>query len=382
MATTAGLSLQPATGRMLVNRIVKSFAALVVAVTCVFVLGCRAGIQSAPLTTATPLRTIIFGSCASQDRPQPFWDAMIAQNPQLFLFIGDNIYADTEDMTAMRAKYAQLEAQPGYQQLRAHTPVLATWDDHDYGVNDGGGEYPMRAESQRAFMDFYDVPGSSPMRSRPGVYAAYVFGPKGQRVQVILLDTRYFRGPLARRPEGARYNFPGHYVPSTDTNSSMLGAAQWTWLETQLRQPAEVRLLVSSIQVIAEDHGWEKWANLPHERTRLLKLLRKTGAEGVVILSGDRHLAELSRLDGDAANGIGYPLYDLTSSGLNRGGGGSPNEPNRHRIGRNFLRNNFGKITIDWAADDPVITLQVLDDTGVSAFRYDIRLSDLRHPRP
>jgi alkaline phosphatase D len=139
--------------------------------------------------------------------------------------------------------------------------------------------------------------------------------------------------------------------------------------------------LVSSIQVIAEDHGWEKWANLPHERTRLLKLLRKTGAEGAVILSGDRHLAELSRLDGDAVNGIGYPLYDLTSSGLNRGGGGSSDEPNRHRIGRNIRHNNFGKITINWAADDPVITLQVLDDTGGSAFRYDIRLSDLRHPR-
>lgn len=366
---------------MLVNRIMKSFAALVVAVACVSVLGCRAGIQSAPLNTATPLWTIIFGSCASQDRPQPFWDAIIAQNPQLFLFTGDNIYADTEDMNVMRAKYAQLGAQPGYQQLRAHTPVLATWDDHDYGVNDGGSEYLMRAESQRVFMDFFDVPGSSPMRSRPGVYATYVFGPEGQRVQVILLDTRYFRGPLARRPEGRHYDFPGRYVPSTDSKSSMLGAAQWRWLETQLRQPAEIRFLVSSIQVIAEDHGWEKWANLPHERTRLLKLLRKTGAEGAVILSGDRHLAELSRLDGDAVNGIGYPLYDLTSSGLNRGGGGSSDEPNRHRIGRNIRHNNFGKITIDWAADDPVITLQVLDDTGVSAFRYDIRLSDLRHPR-
>ena len=110
-------------------------------------------------------------------------------------------------------------------------------------------------------------------------------------------------------------------------------------------------------------------------------MLRKTGAEGAVILSGDQYLAELSRLDGDAANGIGYPLYDRTSSSLNRGGGESPNEPIRHRIGRNTRHNNFGKITIDWAADAPVTSLQVLDDTGVLAFRYDIRLSDLRYPR-
>ncbi len=100
-----------------------------------------------------------------------------------------------------------------------------------------------------------------------------------------------------------------------------------------------------------------------------------------MILSGDRYLAELSRLGGDAANGIGYPLYDLTSSSLNRGGGGSPNKPIRHRIGRNIRHNNFGKITIDWAADTLVISQQVLDDTRVSAFRYEIRLSDLRYPR-
>jgi alkaline phosphatase D len=325
------------------------------------------------------VRTIVFGSCASQDQPQPFWEAIIAQEPDLFLFIGDNIYADTENMTIMRAEYARLKAQPGYQRLRARTIVLATWDDHDYGVNDVGAEYPMKAESQRAFMDFFAVPDSAPMRSRPGIYDAHVFGPEGQRVQVILLDTRYFRGPLMRRPKDVEHGFPGHYVPSTDTTSSMLGEAQWTWLEGQLRQPAEVRLLVSSIQVIAEEHGWEKWANLPHERTRLLQLLRDTQANGVILLSGDRHLAEISRLDGDSPEAIGYPLYDVTSSGLNRGGGGSDDEPNRHRISAgNFRRNNFGKITIDWTLADPLISLQVLDDSGELALRYDVRLSHLR----
>jgi alkaline phosphatase D len=266
-----------------------------------------------------------------------------------------------------------LENQPGYQRLRIRAAVLATWDDHDYGINDGGAKYPMKAESQRAFMDFFAVPDSAPMRSRPGIYDAHIFGPEGQRVQVILLDTRYFRGPLTRRPKGVKYDFPGHYVPSTDTtSSSMLGEAQWTWLEAQLRQPAEVRLLVSSIQVIAEEHGWEKWANLPHE-------LRDIHAEGVILLSGDRHLAEISRLDGDSPEGIGYPLYDVTSSGLNRGGGGSDDEPNRYRIGTgNFRRNNFGKITIDWTVDDPLISLEVLDDSGVLALRYDVRLSHLR----
>jgi alkaline phosphatase D len=346
---------------------------------CFFLIGCSTRIGLAPQPTSPQVRTIVFGSCASQDQPQPFWEAIIAQEPDLFLFIGDNIYADTENMTIMRAEYARLKAQPGYQRLRARTIVLATWDDHDYGVNDVGAEYPMKAESQRAFMDFFAVPDSAPMRSRPGIYDAHVFGPEGQRVQVILLDTRYFRGPLMRRPKDVEHGFPGHYVPSSDTTSSMLGEAQWTWLEGQLRQPAEVRLLVSSIQVIAEEHGWEKWANLPHERTRLLQLLRDTQAKGVILLSGDRHLAEISRLDGDSPEAIGYPLYDVTSSGLNRGGGGSDDEPNRHRISAgNFRRNNFGKITIDWTLADPLISLQVLDDSGELALRYDVRLSHLR----
>ena len=61
------------------------------------------------------LSRIAFGSCARQDKPQPIWDAVIATRPQLFAFLGDNIYADTEDMEVMRAKYALLGAQPGFQ---------------------------------------------------------------------------------------------------------------------------------------------------------------------------------------------------------------------------------------------------------------------------
>ena len=92
----------------------------------------------------------------------------------------------------------------------------------------------------------------------------------------------------------------------------MLGDTQWAWLEQQLIVPARLRIFVSSIQVVAQDHGFEKWMNFPLERERLYKLLKDTKAARVVALSGDRHLAELSMMDA----GLGYPLYDLTSSGL------------------------------------------------------------------
>jgi alkaline phosphatase D len=237
--------------------------------------------------SAKPLRRIAFGSCAHQDRPQPIWDAVVAAKPDLFLFIGDSIYADTTDMQVMRATYAKLAALPGYQQLLRTCPVLATWDDHDYGRNDAGAEYPKKDEAQQIFLDFFGVPKDSPRRKPQGVYHARLFAPPDRRVQILLLDTRYFRSPLKKK---AKYvPSEGPYVPSPDPNATLLGEAQWQWLGQQLRVPARVRLLVSSIQVVAEDHGFEKWMNLPRERDRLFKLIRDTGAGGVVLLSGDRH---------------------------------------------------------------------------------------------
>jgi alkaline phosphatase D len=181
------------------------------------------------VATDEPMRRIAFGSCASQERPQPIWEAVVAGRPDLFLFLGDNIYADTQDMDVMRAKYAKLAAMPGYQKLRATCPVLATWDDHDYGANDAGAEYPRKAESQRLFLDFFGEPAGSPRRQRPGVYDARVFGPEGRRVQVILLDTRSFRSPLKRRPGAARGE--GRYAPDSEPSATILGEDQWAWLQ-------------------------------------------------------------------------------------------------------------------------------------------------------
>ena len=113
--------------------------------------------------------TIAFGSCLRQWNPQPVWEAVVARKPDLFLFIGDNVYADTTDMAQMRSTYSKLAAQPGYQRLLAQCPVHATWDDHDYGANDAGADYPMRDQSEQIFLDFFQVPKTAPPRQRPGL---------------------------------------------------------------------------------------------------------------------------------------------------------------------------------------------------------------------
>jgi alkaline phosphatase D len=278
----------------------------------------------------------------------------------LFILLGDNIYADTTNPAVMAQKYRVRKESAFFRALRKKAPLLATWDDHDFGGNDAGASYLMKVESQKLFCDFMDVPTDSPRRHRDGIYDATVLGPPGQRVQVILLDTRYFRSNLAT---GENHVVPsgGKYIPHPDPNVTMLGEAQWKWLEEQLRAPAELRIIASSIQFISEFSGGEAWANLPREKQRVLDLLKKARANGVLFISGDRHWAELSRLDrpGD------YPLYDLTSSALTEEHKRGSPTPNVFRDGPTYHGNNVGLIQIDWHARSPSVLLQLFDVDGV-----------------
>ena len=326
------------------------------------------------------LTRIAFGSCADQDKPLPIFDTIAAAKPELLLLLGDNIYADLDRKVkvtpaVIREKYAIMEKLPGFVKLKATCPILATWDDHDYGKNDAGGEWEHKDEAQKAFLDFLGAAKDDPRRTQKGVYSAAVFGPPGKRVQIILLDTRYFRSPLKKAPFDPVNRVAG-YLPNTDPDVTVLGAEQWKWLEEQLKKPAEVRLLCSSIQVLVDEHPFEKWANFPAERERLLKLIRETRANGVVILSGDRHLADVSL---DPKEAVGYPLYDVTSSGFNQASKGwrAP-EKNARRVAGMPYGDNFGMVLIDWSGDDPRLTLQVRDEDGDVACGVKVRLSTLK----
>jgi len=340
---------------------------------CGAVLLAGAAVAQAAAPEPAEVGTIAFGSCLHQERPQPVWDAVLPLRPDLFVFAGDNVYADSGDPAVLAAAYDRLAAAPGFQALRTAVPLLATWDDHDYGLNDGGAEFPGKTASRAAFLAFFRGEPAGDTDDR-GIFQASVFGPPGRRVQVILLDTRWYRGPLRREAPSPRC-MRGCLVPNSDPGATLLGEAQWQWLDQQLRQPAELRLLLSSIQVIPEEHGFEKWANFPHERERLFRLIRETGADGVVILSGDRHLAELSRLPAEV---VGYPLVEVTSSSLNTGRHG-PVEPNRHRIGGDSFRaDNFGVVRVDWAAPDPHVALEVRDVQGKVVLTEQLGLGTLR----
>jgi alkaline phosphatase D len=323
-------------------------------------------------------RRILFGSCLDVGRPHPMLDAAADRRPDLFIFMGDNIYADTLSPAVLREKYAALAASADFRRLAATCPLLATWDDHDYGLNDAGKGFPMKRESRRQFLDFWQVPADSPRRQHEGIYDAQVYGAPGRRLQVILLDTRWFRTALrpGRPPSWAH----GPYLPDGRPGASLLGEEQWRWLEERLREPAQLRLVVSSIQVLSEHHGWEAWANFPREQERLFELLRRTRAEGVIFLSGDRHFAEISRREEAAL----YPLYDITSSALNwRFPEAVPN-PNRFRLGGAgqgaYLLENYGELEVDWEDPAPVLRLRIADAAGETRLSAVVPLSELEFP--
>ncbi len=361
----------------------KTISTFPLAVACALFTGCIAAppIGGAGATAAEPSgpTTIAFGACCDQNREQPIWDAIVAAKPDLFIFAGDNIYGDTQDMAVLQAKYDQLAAQPGYQRLLESCPILAVYDDHDYGQNDGGREYPMRAESAAMCLDFFGVPENDSRRGHEGVYGATILGEPGKRVQVILLDTRYFRDPIVRgtltAEERREANVVGWYKPTEDTTRTLLGEAQWRWLAGELRKEAEVRLVVSSIQVVPNEKGMECWGNMPHERESLFGLIESTDANGVVFLSGDVHFAEVSRSDEGP-----YPLYDFTSSGLAQSphltwpaAVNSYRQPDMLYDGQ-----NFGLVRFDWNGDDTQLRLQACTAEGAVAFEQVVPLNRLR----
>ena len=316
------------------------------------------------------LTKIVFGSCAHQDRKQPIWDPIVAEKPDIFLFTGDNIYGDTEDMAVMREKYATLGAKPGYQKLLATCPVLAVWDDHDYGVNDGGAEYPKKVESEAVFHEFFNTPKDAPTRSWPGTYDSDLFGPEGKRVHIIRLDTRYFRSALKKLPSRAP---EGPYDRQLDPAATVLGDAQWKWLGEQLEVPADLRVIVSSIQVIPDQHRWELWENMPNERKRLFDLIGEKKAKNVVFVSGDRHMAEICELKTSAPLSPGFPLFEITSSGLTNAGGGQKGEANHHRVSEtNFQSRNYGVMRIDW--EKRVVNLEIRDVDGKLIFNIPVAI--------
>ena len=315
----------------------------------------------AEVRTDHELSRIAFGSCLRNPSGAGILDKVVAYKPDLFVWLGDNIYVDTMDQVERFGKlYGQLGANPRFQALQKACPQLAIWDDHDYGADNHDRTYPLKKQSKAAFGKFWQVPEDSAFWGREGIYQAVEFGKPGKRVQMILLDGRWFLDKQDR-----------------EAKDSYLGREQWAWLGEVLKRPAEVRVICSGVQVIkrnAMGRNWEMWGHHPSERKRLFDLIESSKADGVVFVSGDMHFGELYK-----TSDTSYPLYDLTASGLDQVHPHSGKvQPDQEQVGTSLIKSlNFGGLVIDW--EKSVLHLEILNGEGELHLRHSVPLAELQH---
>jgi alkaline phosphatase D len=316
---------------------------------------------------------IAFGSCAEQQKPQPVLERVVEQNPDIFVYLGDNIYSDTYSLDTLKKNYRILGEKPEFKKLKASMPIIATWDDHDFGWNDSGRHYPLKKESKQVFLDFFGVADRS-VTAHDGIYHTVAKEVGGRKIQFIMLDMRTFRDKLlpynGNRKGQKGYEYELDYSPYTTSDSTMLGEEQWKWLEEKLKEPADLRIVGSSTQFGITHNGYEAWANFPHEQRRFVDLIKRTRANGVLFISGDVHYAEISKLKAEGC----YPLYDVTASGITSTWDFAT--PNDNRIDGAIMENHFGLLTVNFN-DDPEIKMEIIDVTGKSRISRMIKLSEL-----
>ena len=279
--------------------------------------------------------TLALASCNKQEKPNLIWDDVLDTQPDVWVWGGDNIYTDTNNMQRLRAMYEAQNHVKGYQQLKNKAVVIGTWDDNDFGLNDGPVEFESKKQSQQEFLSFMGIPEDSPKRKQEGVYASHDYDMPEGIIKIIVLETHYFRTALTPDTKTKKRTKPNSYGEGT-----ILGNDQWQWLSDELNSSkADFNIIVSSIQVLSNEHGFETWGNFPHEVDKLKKVITDSGAESVIILSGDRHISEFSKTE---VVGLSYPLIDFTSSGLTHAYSDYKGEPNPYRIGDVIFTESFG----------------------------------------
>ena len=267
------------------------------------------------------------GSCLDQDYPQPIWQSIKKEDLNYFIFLGDNVYGDTRYGSLRKMKSAYDKQKKVLPDFLNDISIFSIWDDHDFGINDGGADYRFKRRAQELYLDFWEISKDDDRSNREGIYFSKnkIFFDK--KFKFIFLDTRFFRSKL----KGKKSN----YIENIEPDATILGNAQWTWFENELKSDFDFLFIFSSIQIIAKDHRFEKWSNFPNERAKLFELLEQFN-DKTILFSGDRHRAGIYRKNG---------IIEVTSSSMNKPGS-SFSETDSYLIGKTYPQENYGVLEI------------------------------------
>tara|TARA_Y100000022_G_scaffold152685_1_gene134620 strand:- start:41 stop:1042 length:1002 start_codon:yes stop_codon:yes gene_type:complete len=296
---------------------------------------------SVNLYSTQEILTLGFGSCLHQDRSMAILKTIEKKELDLFMFIGDNVYGDQKDgeLDKLIRTYKQQ-----YNNLENFLKNVSTdfiWDDHDFGLNDGGSDYRYKDRAKELFLETWKIPSQDPRRLRDGLYFDKMIEKNGLKVHLIFLDNRTFKSEWKLTDE---FNKEGkeRYVKDFDPDKTLLGKKQWQWLKDKLNEDSNIKIILSSLQILSLGHGWESWDKLPLEREKLFNLIDESNVSNLFILSGDRHRGGFYSFKTVDNNDI----YEFTSSSLNLPIPFNTEEKGPLRIGSTYRKANFGVVRI------------------------------------
>lgn len=323
--------------------------------------------------TDPPALRILAGSCAYTNDPQddrpgaPYgrstkiFQSMAERQPDLTLWMGDNIYflePDFGDETAMSSRYDKWRALTDMQALLRQGSHAAIWDDHDYGPNNSNGAYVHKDKSLKLFQRYWNNP-SYGVPGLPGVFTSQVMGD----AEFFLIDNRWYRDSDLLIDEDKR----------------MLGSEQLRWLKNSLlASTATWKFIVSGSQILNLNNQFEGWNRFPRESQEFLDWLERQRVPGVVFLSGDRHFSAMLKVDRPST----YPLYELTCSPLTSGPYENPSRDvvNNPRLiaGSAVTRNSFCELELTGARGSRKLAISIRNGNGEPQWQRDIQEAELR----
>lgn len=285
--------------------------------------------------------TLGFGSCLHQDRSMAILKTIEKKELDLFMFIGDNVYGDQEDGELDKLIRTYKQQYNNLENFLKNVSTEFIWDDHDFGINDGGSNYRYKDRAKELFLETWKIPSNDPRRLRDGLYFDKMIKKNGLKVHLIFLDNRSFKSEWKLTDE---FNKEGkeRYVKDFDPQKTLLGKKQWQWLKDKLNEDSDIKIILSSLQILSLGHGWESWDKLPLERERLFNLIDESDVSNLFILSGDRHRGGFYRFKTNDNNDI----YEFTSSSLNLPIPFNTEEKGPLRIGSTYRKANFGVVRI------------------------------------
>lgn len=307
---------------------------------------------------------VSFGSCArfQKDRVQPIWGVVDQFDPDLFFWLGDNIYGDSPNPLILAEEYRRVRDLVTIQPVLHRISHLAVWDDHDFGLNNHDASHPWKEGALDIFKSYWPNP-SFGLPETPGVFFTHSYG----GVDFFFLDNRYYRSPN-KMPDGP--------------DKQMLGPDQRRWLFEQLEASD------APFKVIINGGGWntgrgptgDSWSAFNTARESLFREIMSRKIEGVLLFSGDTHFGELNKIPGNRYGG--YDLFELVSSPLAQ----APNQvAPKLKLGEERVRKPYfaaahaAHVDFDLTQDDPSVTLNLVNIYGRYVWKpLELRASMLR----